>query len=55
MKLKWTDNRDRNHPELIQAELQIAMNFSFKCTEFHKYVKQNKELLEQAKCQGKYD
>jgi hypothetical protein len=55
MELKWTDIRNRSHRELIEAELQIAINFSFTCKEFLHYVKQDNQLLQRAKCQDKYN
>jgi hypothetical protein len=47
--MKWTDARNRSHRELIKAELQIAMNFSFTCKEFLQYVKRDKQLLKGGK------
>ena len=53
--LMKVDIKSRSHRKLIEAELQIATNFSSICKELLQYVKQEKQLLESAKCQNKYN
>lgn len=49
----WRDTRNRLLIENVKAELQVKVNYSFICEEFHQYVLKNKDMLKYAKSQKK--
>ena len=54
VKLKWTVVGNRCSNELIEAELQIVVNFSFTYKEFFQNIKNYNRLLRRAKFKDKY-
>ena len=55
MKHLFNDKRNRMSTELISAELKVRLNFSLSCTEMHKYLLCNQDLLKAIKSVKKYD
>ena len=54
MKLLLNDSRNRMSVESITAELQIRRNSSISCTDIHKHLLLQKELLEAISSNNKY-
>lgn len=51
---KWRSERNRASVELIKSELQVFVNFDYKCGEFYHFVLQQQKLLDAAASNKKY-
>lgn len=51
---KWRSERNRASVDLIKSELQVFVNFDYKCGEFYHFVLQQQKLLDAAASNKKY-
>jgi hypothetical protein len=54
MNSKWRADRNRASVTLIKSELQVSLNFGFKCKEFFEYAMNDKKMLNAAASGQKY-
>lgn len=56
MNIQWTDERSRMDVTTVEAIiLQCLVNINMSCFEFHKFIINQKELLQNAKKNEKYN